>query len=372
MVHLIHPLLDGNEVKYLTDCIQSSWVSSKGPFISQFEQSMAVACQVDHALAVSSGTAALHLALLAIGVGPGDEVLLPALTYIADANVVMYCGAKTVFVDIDLHTWNLDLSAIESKITPRTKAIIAVHLYGHPVDMDFLNNIASQHGIAVIEDACEAQGATYKERPVGSIGDIGCFSFYANKLITTGEGGMLVCNSDVYADTARSLCNQASLDDHYSYGRIGYNYRMSNLQAAIGLAQLERIGEFIAARHRLADLYTRALSGIPGIMLYDEPGWGSSVCWLFSVLIEDEYGISRDQLRTYLFQMGIESKPFFRPLPCQPMYHVGESFPNSEQISRCGISLPTSVDLPAEQIEFIARTIKEAPLKLSLTQASDI
>ena len=365
VIPLVHPVLDGNELRYLAECIQSGWVSSKGSFVKRFENAMAKECQVEHALALSSGTAALHLALLATGISPGDEVLLPALTYIADANTVVYCGAKPVFVDIDPYTWNLDLAQLEGKITGRTKAILAVHLYGHPVDMDVLSGIAEQHGLIVIEDACEAQGAEYKGHPVGTLGNAGCFSFYANKLVTTGEGGMLVTNSKELADKTRFLCNQAAFDDAYTHDAIGYNYRMSNLQAAVGLAQMERIKEFLQARKRMTEVYTALLEEIPGISLYSEPGWSKSVCWLFSILLDEEYGLTRNQLRSHLLKAGIESKPFFKPLPSLIPFFTDEPYPNSVRISERGISLPSAVDLTEAQIEYIAATIQQAPQQIS-------
>jgi perosamine synthetase len=280
MIFLSEPALNGNELDYVADCIASGWISSKGQYVQRFEAAMAHFCDVSHAVAVSSGTSALHLALLALGVGPGDEVIVPALSYVASANPVVYTGARPVFVDVNYSTWNLDLRQLEHRITSRTKAIIPVHLYGHPVNMDALMAIASEHGLWVVEDACEAHGAEVGGRRVGSIGHIGCFSFYGSKLITTGEGGMLTTDVDDLASTARLLRNQACAGEPYWHSHVGFSYRLTNLQAAVGLAQLERAERFVEARRRIRCLYDELLVGTPGLVLRPEPPWGTGVCWL--------------------------------------------------------------------------------------------
>jgi perosamine synthetase len=360
MIPVAEPVLDGNELTYVADCIRSGWVSSKGAYVKCFEDAMAVWCGVRHGIATSSGTNALHLALLAVGIGPGDEVIVPALSYVASANAVAHTGARPVFVDADYSTWNLDLNQIQLKITPHTKAIMPVHLYGHPVDMAILMTIAGEHGLWIVEDACQAHGAECKGCRAGGLGHIGCFSFYGNKLITTGEGGMLLTDFDNFAATARSLRNQASAGETYWHPRIGFSYRMTNMQAAVGLAQLERITQFIRARQQVVDLYNELLVDTMGLILYVEPSWGKSVCWLYSLLIEDEFGISRDELIVYLARHGIESKPFFRPLPSLPAYEDRQSYPVAEHLSRCGISLPTSVKIQLQQVEYITQVIKQA------------
>jgi perosamine synthetase len=365
MIPVAEPALDGNELAYVTDCIRSGWVSAKGTYVKRFEEAMAAWCGVRHGIATSSGANALHLALLALGIGPGDEVIVPALSYVASANAVSYTGAQPVFADADYSTWNLDLSQLELKITPRTRAIMPVHLYGHPVDMATLMTIADEHGLWVIEDACEAHGAKYKGRHVGGLGHVGCFSFYGNKIITTGEGGMLMADSDDLAATARLLRNQASTGETYWHPQIGFSYRMASLQAAVGLAQLERVAQFIAARRRIVRLYDKLLMNTRGLVLYVEPDWGKSVCWLYSLLVDSEFGMSRDGLVAYLAKQGIESKPFFKPLPCLPPYEDGHSYPVAEHLSRCGISLPTSVKLQPQQVEHIAQMVKQAPCSVS-------
>jgi perosamine synthetase len=361
MIPVTEPALDGNELTYVTDCILSGWLSSKGAYVKRFEDAMAAWCGVRHGIATSSGTSALHLALLALDVGPGDEVIVPALSYVASANAVTYTGARPIFVDADASTWNLDLNQLESKITPRTKAIMAVHLYGHPVDMAPSLAIADKHGLWVVEDACEAHGAEYKGLRVGGIGHIGCFSFYGNKLVTTGEGGMLTTDVDDFAETSRLLRNQATRGETYWHSRIGFSYRMTNLQAAVGLAQLERIDKFIAARQKIVHLYDDLLMDTPGLVPHTEPPWGRSIGWLYSLLVEaDEFGMNRDELIACLAGHGIESKPFFEPLPRLPAYEDGQSYPVAEYLSRCGISLPTSAKLQPQQVEYIAQAIKQS------------
>jgi perosamine synthetase len=361
-IPLVEHVFNGNELAYLTDCICQGWVSSKGAYVKKFEAMLASWCRVRYAVAVSSGTGALHLALLAMGIGPGDEVIVPALSYVASANAILYSGACPVFVDIDPQTWNLNLSLVEAKITRKTKAIMVVHLYGHLVEMDRLLEIARKYQLWVVEDACEALGAEYKGLQAGAIGDVGCFSFYANKLITTGEGGMFVTDNDVLAEKVRSLRNQAAYGRGYHHTQIGFNYRMSNLEAAVGVAQMEQIEKFIAARSRVVQLYDQFLEGIPGISFYQEPAWGKNVCWLYSVIIEDDYGLSRDGLINRLEEGGIESKPFFEPLTTLPHFFNGEAFPVAQSLSGKGISLPSSINLGVEQVEYITRIIRKIPL----------
>jgi perosamine synthetase len=360
MIPIAAPHFAGNEMAYVADCIRSGWVSSKGPYVQRFEEGMAAWCGVRHGIATSSGTNALHLALLACGIGPGDEVVVPALSYVASANAVSYTGAVPVFVDVNMETWNLDPTLIEHKITPRTKAIMAVHLYGHPLDMNFLCQIAQNCNLYLIEDACQAHGSEYEGKRVGGIGDIGCFSFYGNKLITTGEGGMIVTNSDALADTVRLLRNQGTENGSYWHPRLGFSYRMTNLQAAVGLAQLERVNQFVAAREQIARHYTNLLANLPGLTFFLEPDWGRSVCWLFSFLVKPESGLSRDRLIEYLKLHEIESKPFFQVLPNLPVYHENQCYPVAEHLSRCGISLPTSTNLQPDQIAHITTTVREA------------
>jgi perosamine synthetase len=359
-IPVAEPDLGGNELDYVTDCIRSGWVSSGGAYVERFELAVAEWCGVRHAVAASSGTSALHLALASLGIGPGDEVIVPALSYVASANAVTYTGARPVFVDVDADTWNLDIARVESRISARTRAIMPVHLYGYPVDMERLLAVARKAGVWVIEDACEALGSECSGRRVGGLGDIGCLSFYGNKLVTTGEGGMLLTNSGEVAVAARELRNQAMTGTRYWHARLGFSYRLTNLQAAVGLAQMERVEEFVEARRRVASKYGNLLCGTPGLRLYREPAWSRSVPWLYSLLVTDEFVLDRDGLIAHLAACGIESKPFFMPLPRLPMYDDGTHCPVSEDLSRRGISLPTFVLMETQQIERVARAIRDA------------
>ena len=268
MIPVNQPLLDGNEKKYLLECIETGWISSEGPFIKQFEEKFAARVDRKHGIAVCNGTAALDAAVEALGIGPGDEVILPAFTIISCIGQIVRAGAKPVLVDSDPATWNMDVSQIEGQITPRTKAIMVVHIYGLPVDMDPVLDIARRHGLKVIEDAAEMHGQNYKGRPCGSFGDISTFSFYPNKHITTGEGGMIVTNDDRLAEECRSLRNLCfQPQKRFVHERLGWNLRMTNMQAALGLAQLERLDDFVARKRRMGQRYTELLSGIPGIEL---------------------------------------------------------------------------------------------------------
>jgi perosamine synthetase len=359
-IPLVAPSFDGNELAYLTECIQTGWVSHKGPFVRKFEESIANFCRVQNAVAVSSGTAALHLALMAIGVKPGDEVIVPVLSYISTANVIAYTGALPVFIDSEGASWNMDLLQLQDKISPKTKAIMVVHLYGHLVDMDRLLEIAQRHNLAVIEDACEALGGEYRGRMAGTLGTIGCFSFFPNKLITTGEGGMVVTNSEPLAARVRLLRNQAAVGRTYHYSEIGFNYRMTNLQAAVGVAQMERIEQFIENREQVIKIYNQALKNLDGISLYHEPEWSKNGWWLFSILLKDELGVDRDQMISYLMEHGIESKPFFELQTSVATYHTGEAFPVAQDLSSHGINLPTNRNLNKKTIEKISNIIKAA------------
>ena len=266
------PDLGGNELAYLMECIDSGWISSRGSYVERFEEHLTSWCGSRYGVLTSSGIVALHLDLLTLGIGPGDEVIVPALTYVvASANIVVYTGAQPVFVDVDEKTWNLDLSLLPELITPNTRAIMAVHLYGYPVDMDRLMAIAKKYGLWVIEGASQARGATVKGRQVGSLGDIGCFSFYGNKLITIGECGCLVTNKPDIAKKARSLCNQAQMGRDYWHTQVGYNYRMTNLQATVGLARLERVDQFVVARQKVAAWYESYFEMQPGLKIRQEP-----------------------------------------------------------------------------------------------------
>jgi len=364
LLRVCETLLDGNELRYLTECIESSWISSAGRFVGAFEERFAAAAGCAHGVACASGTAALHLALAALGIGPDDEVIMPTFTMIATANAVAYTGARVVLVDAQAESsqsWNLDVAQVEAKITPRTRAIVAVHTYGHPADMRPLRDVADRHGLALLEDAAEAHGAAYRGAPVGSLGDAAAFSFYGNKIVTTGEGGMVTTNDERLASTARRLRDHAfSEDRHFWHGYLGFNYRMSNLQAAVGLAQTERLQRLVAARRGNAEHYARRLAGVPGLTLPGERPEVVNVFWMYALLVEDEFGCSRDDLRRRLARQGIETRTFFIPVHLQPLYHRshrGECYPVAEELCRKGLYLPSGPTLTEGEIDRVAREV---------------
>lgn len=360
-IPVAEPSLTGNELAYVTDCVTSSWISSIGAYIPRFENEFARFCGVKHGIATSNGTTALHLALTICGIGAGDEVIVPSLTFVATANAVVYTGATPVFVDSEPRTWNIDPDDVARKITPRTKAIIPVHLYGHPANMDAINDLARAHDLFVIEDAAEAHGAEYKGRRVGALAHIGAFSFYGNKIVTTGEGGMLTTDDDALAEKARWLRDHGmSATDRYWHPVIGFNYRLTNIQAALGVAQMEQIDQFIARKRAIAQRYTELLAGVRGLTLPPEESWARSVYWMYSVLIGDDARCARDQVMAHLKARRIDSRPFFHPIHVMPPYATGQSLPIAERLSRQGINLPSSVTLSDTDIDRIARALKEA------------
>jgi perosamine synthetase len=363
IVPVCEPKLAGNELKYVTACIKSNWISSAGHFVAKFENAFKKFCGTRYAVACSSGTAALHLALAALGIQKGDEVIIPDFTMIATPNAATYLGAKPVPVDADPLTWNIDVSKIESKITRKTRAIVVVHTYGLPCDMDKILSIARKHHLFVVEDAAEAHGATYKGKRVGNLGDIASFSFYGNKIITTGEGGMVTTNKKALAEKTRTLRDHAfSPERHFWHKYMGYNYRMTNLQAAVGLAQAEKLRELVRTRIRNAKYYIKFLKGIKGIRLPYKTKGINNVYWMFSVLIEKEFGISRDRLREFLAGQGIETRTFFIPIHLQPIYsrETKGRFPVSEELCRKGIYLPSGSTLTRKDIRYIAACVKKA------------
>ena len=361
-IPVCEPDLEGNELKYITDCVKSTWISSLGLYVNKFEKSFSSFCNVKFGIACTSGTSALHLALAAIGLRPGEEVILPTFTMIATANAVTYAGATPVFIDANPNTWNIDVDKIEEKINNKTRAIIVVHTYGYPADMDKVIAIAKKHRLFVIEDAAEAHGAEYKGKKVGSLGDIACFSFYGNKIITTGEGGMLLTNNEKIARIVRILCDHGfSKKRHFWHQYIGFNYRMTNLQAAIGLAQVERVDKFIKNRIEHAQLYKFFLEKIKGIILPPDTRDRKNVFWMYSILISDDFKINRNQLRIQLASEGIETRTFFIPMHLQPVYYkkyyLGK-FPVSEDLCRKGVCLPSGAMLKKNHIKLIASLIK--------------
>lgn len=358
-------LLDGNERRYVLECFDTNMISSAGPFVARFEAAFAEASGCRFGVACSSGTAALHLALGAAGVGPGDEVLMPAFTMIATANAAALLGATPVFVDAEPDTWNLATDQLAAKVTARTRAVVPVHIYGHPCDMDPIHDLARRHGLVVVEDAAEAHGAMYRRRPVGSLGDVAAFSFYGNKVLTTGEGGMLTTNDAAIAARARELRALCfSTERHFWHRSVGFNYRMTNLQAAVGLAQTERLPELAERRRHNRARYAAALADVPGLGLPVERPEVRSVFWMFGLTVDaDVFGCTRDELRRRLAARGIETRTFFVPMHVQPAYfraHRGESYPVAERLGRTGLYLPSGPALSDADIAYVAREIRRA------------
>ncbi len=351
------PSLVGNEKKYITDCIKSSWISSHGKYIKMFEENFAKYLGINYATTCSSGTTALHLALLSLGVGCGDEVICPSFTYIATANSILYVGAKPVFVDCEPDTWNLDPQKIEKLITKKTKAIIPVHLYGHSCDMDPILKIAKKYDLYVIEDAAEALGSKYKGIKCGNFGDVSIFSFYGNKTITTGEGGMVVTNNKKLLKKIELLKGQGmDPKKRYWFSVLGYNYRMTNIQAAIGVAQLESIEKFVLKRRKIAETYNSCLKNIKGITLPVEKEYAYHSYWMYSILIKRD----RNKIMEFLMKNNIETRPFFYPMHVMPVYRKNDknNLKTSEEVSKKGINLPTFFDLKKKEIQFITRFFK--------------
>jgi len=357
------PDLSGNEEKYVVDALRSTWISSTGSYVKQFESEFARVAGTRYALSVANGTLALHLAMIALGVGPGDEVIVPSLTYIATANAVKYVGGTPVFVDVDPATWCMDPSKIEAEITPRTKGIIPVALYGHPADMDAINSIAMKHGLWVVDDTAEAHMATYRGRPAGSLAAINAFSFYGNKIITSGEGGALTYDDPDLDQRLRMLRNQG-MDPgrRYYFPIVGYNFRLTNIACALLCAQLERRDQIVARRREIFATYRKLLAPVPGIGFQPVADWAVPAPWLFCATIDqNEFGMDRDALAEKLGEKGIDTRPFFVPLHSLPPYQTGDhgadKFPETEKLARDGINLPTFGGLSDAQIEYVCQSI---------------
>jgi perosamine synthetase len=361
------PLLDGNEKKYLIECIETGWISSEGAFVNQFEEQFAAKSGRKYGIAVSNGTTALDLAIASLKIGKGDEVILPTFTIISCAAAIVRSGAIPVVVDCDPITWNMDVSQIESKITFKTKAIMIVHIYGLPVDLDPLLTIAHKHGLKIIEDAAEMHGQTYKDFPCGSFGDISTFSFYPNKHITTGEGGMLVTDNAQIADHCRSLRNLCfQPQKRFVHEELGWNFRMTNLQAAIGVAQLERIDEFVVRKRTMGEKYSDLLSDIPGLQLpLAKTEYANNIYWVYGLVLEDEMPLSVSEVMMHLKKYNIGSRPFFWSMHEQPVFQKmglfnDESHPIAEKISRRGFYIPSGLALTDEQLHKVVVVLREA------------
>lgn len=382
-IPLCVPHLGGKEWPYLKECLDTNWVSSAGPFVTRFEAMVADYVGAKYAVATSSGTAALHVALLVAGVQPGDEVLVPTLTFIATANAVRYVGAWPVFIDADPDYWQMDPQLLAEFLETgcqrrngmlinqtsgrRVKAILPVHLMGHPCDMDPILEMALKYSLVVVEDATESLGAKYKGRMVGHLGDLACFSFNGNKLITTGGGGMIVTDNESWAREAEYLTTQAKDDPvEYVHHQIGYNYRLTNLQAALGCAQLEEIDRHIQAKRNIAAIYRSSLMGLPGLMPMTQAPWASSVFWLFTVLVDEKpYGMDSRALMGQLTQLGIQSRPLFQPGHLSPAHAGSQAWQQgvAERIHRDALSLPSSVGLDQQDQERVIHTLRRLSAK---------
>jgi len=369
MIPVCTPFLNGNERKYVEDCLRTNWISSAGKYVGAFEERFSRYCGRKYGITAANGTTALHLALAAAGIGPGDEVIVPTFTIASPAFAILYCGAKPVFVDVQEDTWNIDPRAIEQKITKRTKAIIPVHIYGHPCDMTAIMRIARKHKLLVIEDAAEAHGAQYKGKRVGGFGHLSCFSFYGNKIITTGEGGMIITNDKKLADRARKMKNLSFLKEkRFWHEELGFNYRMTNIQAAIGLAQFEKIGRYIRLRRQNAALYHAGLKDIKGITLPVQRPGVKNVYWMYGILLGGAFGMRREPFMKALRKKGIETRTFFLPLHNQPVFRKMKcvskgSFPVAQDIARRGLYLPSGSGLKKREIAYICDCIRSLSAK---------
>ena len=372
MIPVNEPVVGDLEKQYVNECLDTAWISSAGRFIGEFESKWAAYCGVKHGIAVSNGTVALEVAVAAGGIQPGDEVILPSFTIISCAAAIVEQGAVPVLVDCDPRTWCMDVTQIEEKITPQTRAIMPVHIYGHAVDMDPVLELAEAYNLLVIEDAAEVHGAEYltgrnTETPVwkrcGGIGHLSTFSFYANKLITTGEGGMVVTNDPAFAERARSLRNLCFRPERRFYHtELGGQFRLTNLQAAIGVAQLERMDQIIARKRWMGEAYTERLKDISSIQLPVEEPWAKQVYWMYGLVLDEAIGMDATELAQRLLQLGVQTRPFFLGMHQQPVFwdmglFVGERYPVTERIAQQGLYLPSGLALTEAQLDEVCDAV---------------
>ncbi len=360
------PLFIGNEARYLQQCIESGWISSEGPFVRRFEEQFSQRIGRKFGVAVSNGTAAIDIAIETLGIGPGDEVILPSFTIISCVLQIVRCGAIPILVDSDLSTWNMDVSEVESKITRRTKAIMVVHIYGLPTEMDEILSLCAKYNLKLIEDAAEVIGQTYRGRECGSFGDISTVSFYPNKHVTTGEGGMVLTNDECLKDTAeelRNLCFKAN--KRFIHDRLGWNYRMTSLQAAVGMAQLEQLEHTITKKRQIGNWYRERLEGIAQLQLpLAETSYSRNIYWVYGILIRPDLSITAEQLMLALGSKGVMCRPFFYPLHLQPVlrekgFFLNEQHPRSEYMYRKGLYLPSGVALTEDDVTFVVQSLRE-------------
>jgi len=366
MIPVSEPVLLGNEKKYVNDCLDTLWISSLGRYIPLFEEAFSEYVGVKHGVACSNGTTGLHMALEVLGIGPGDEVIIPNFTIIVSANVVIMAGARPVLVDVDPETGCIDPARIEAAVTARTRAIMVVHMWGHPCDMDPITDIARKHGLFVIEDCCQSHGAAYKGKLTGALSDIAVFSFYGNKVITSGEGGMLLTSNDEYANRARVYRDNGFQIPRFIHEMRGMNYRLTNIQAAIGLAQTEKIDIAVERKRHIARRYREHLDGFHHVTLPVEHPWARSVYWMFGVLIEDSFGLTKEDVMAALKEKGVDSRSFFYPVSAQPAMKGDDPrlpdlrghWPVSEDLARRGLYLPSGIGLTDDQIRFCADALR--------------
>lgn len=365
MIPVNEPLLDGKEGEYVAECIRTGWISSAGEFIKKFEESWAAYCGMKHGIAVSNGTTALQVAVGCLDLEPGDEIIMPTFTIISCAMAIVTQGGVPVLVDSDPRTWCMDVGQVEAKITPRTRAIMPVHIYGHPVDMDPLLELADRHGLVIIEDAAEVHGAEYKGRRCGGLGDISTFSFYANKIITTGEGGMVLTDDDDTAEQARRLRNLSFLPERrFFHKQLGYNFRLTNMQAAVGLAQIERIESLVERKRRMGAAYNEQLGDVDVLQLPVEEPWAKNVYWMYGLVLDESTGMDAVAFARQLADRGVMTRPFFLGMHEQPVFHEmglfeGESYPVAERMARQGLYLPSGMALTMEQIDTVCRAVRD-------------
>jgi perosamine synthetase len=370
VIPVSEPLLAGREREYVDECLRTGWISSAGRFIAEFEAAWATYCDRAHGIAVANGTVALQLAVAVLDLEPGDEVIIPTFTIVSCATAVVAAGGVPVLVDADPETWTMDVTQVESKITPRTKAVMPVHIYGHPVDMDPLLALAERHRLTVVEDAAEAHGAEYRSardgaawRRAGSFGALSCFSFYANKLVTTGEGGMVLTDDDRLAERCRLLRNLAFRPDRrFLHDELGFNFRITNVQAAIGLAQVERIDETVARKRAIGRRYDEGLQGLP-IQLPVERSWARNVWWMYGLLVDEATGLDAVAVAGRLRERGIDTRPFFLGMHEQPALRArgwfdGERYPVADRLAAQGLYLPSGVGLTDEQIDEVCAAVR--------------
>lgn len=362
-IPLSFPTIGDREREYVLDCLQTKWISSVGAYVERFEKAFADVTGSRHALSCSNGTAALHLALLGFGLKPGDEVITPTLTFVACANAVSYCGGTPVFVDVDPETWCLDVAQVERSITAQTRGIIAVHLRGHPADMTAIMALARRHGLFVVEDAAQAHGARAHGKPAGSLADIATFSFFGNKMLTTGEGGMLTTDNDEVAARIRLLKNQGmTAQKRYWHPVIGYNYRLTNIQAAIGLAQVERLEEQLARHRDVASWYRHELSGVPGLTWQVEREWALHAWWQFVVVVDESFATDRDAVLSHLQEAGVDARRIYHPMHQLPIHEQAAQsrcFPVADRLAARAVCLPTWAGLSRDDVRFVCERLME-------------